>query len=112
MIEIDMGVACGVDEFSGLESAHLRHHHAEKGVGGDVEGDTKKTVGRTLIELKGELPIRYVKLEEGMARRQVHILYIRHIPCADNYASGVGIVFNGFYGLRNLVDESTIIVGP
>ena len=28
MVEIDVRVACGVDKFTRLKTAHLRHHHA------------------------------------------------------------------------------------
>ena len=32
MVEIDMSVACGVYELSGLQAAYLRHHHAQESV--------------------------------------------------------------------------------
>ena len=51
MIEIKMGVASGVDEFSGLEVAHLCHHHGEKCIGRNVERNAQEGVRAALIEL-------------------------------------------------------------
>ena len=51
MVEVDVGVARSVYELPWPESAHLRHHHAEKGVRGYVEGNSKEAVGTTLIQL-------------------------------------------------------------
>ena len=67
VIEIEMGVACGVDKVSTLESANLCHHLEQKGVGGDVEGHSEEGVSATLVELKGEFAIGYIELEEAMA---------------------------------------------
>ena len=51
MVEVDVGIARSVYELPWPESAHLRHHHAEKGVRGYVEGNSKEAVGTTLIQL-------------------------------------------------------------
>ena len=53
MIEIKVSVASGVNEFSGLKIAHLCHHHGEKCVGSNVEGNAQEGVRATLIELEG-----------------------------------------------------------
>jgi hypothetical protein len=47
-----------------------------------------------------------------MARRQVHIVQVAHVPGADDDAAGVGIVLDGFDGFTDLVDESAFIIGP
>ena len=38
-----------VAQQTGLEIAHLRHHHGEQRVGGDVEGHAEEQVGATLV---------------------------------------------------------------
>ena len=37
VVQVEMGVACGVDEVAGFEACHLCHHLQQQGVGGDVE---------------------------------------------------------------------------
>ena len=88
VVEIDVCVACRVDEVARLEAANLGHHHAEQSVGSDVEGDAEEAVGTSLVELQRELasPILPlgrrgdIELEESMARRQVHVLEVGHVP--------------------------------
>ena len=53
MIAVEMGIAEADNKFAGLKVTHLRHHQGEQGVRGDVEGQTKEDIGRTLIELTG-----------------------------------------------------------
>ena len=45
VVEVEVGVAGGVDQFTGSEAAHLCHHQGEQGVGGDVEGNAQESVG-------------------------------------------------------------------
>ena len=58
-----MGVASGVDEFSGLEVAHLCHHHGEKCIGSNVERNAQEGVRAALIELYGEFSLGNIKLK-------------------------------------------------
>src|SRR5258708_18765116 len=51
MVEIQMGVAKGVDEGPGDKAGDLRHHQGQQRVGGDVERHAKEYVGGALIEL-------------------------------------------------------------
>lgn len=67
MGEIEMGVAERMDELSGFEARHLRHHQREQRVRGDVEGHAEKDIGRALIELAGEPPVGNIELEQAMA---------------------------------------------
>ena len=54
MIEIKMRVAEGVDELAGLKPGHLRDHHGQQRVGGDVERHAEEDIGGALIELAGQ----------------------------------------------------------
>lgn len=112
MIEIDMHVAKGMDEFTWLQAAHLCHHHAEQGVGGDIEWDAEKAVGTSLVELQRKATVSHIKLKHGVARREVHPVEVGHIPCAYDYAAGVGVMADSLYGLTDLIDESAVIIGP
>ncbi len=51
MVEIQMGVAKGVDEGPGGKACDLRHHQGQQRVGRDVERHAKEYVGGALIEL-------------------------------------------------------------
>ena len=64
VVQVDMRIACRVDEVARLKSADLRHHHAEQGVRGDVERHAKERVGAPLVELQGELAVCHIELEE------------------------------------------------
>ena len=44
MVQIEMGVACGVDEISGHHVADLCHHLEQQRIGGDVEGYTEEGI--------------------------------------------------------------------
>src|SRR5579859_5892864 len=54
MIAIQVHIAKGVDEFSGLESADLGDHQGQQGIGRDVEGYPEEDIGAALIELATE----------------------------------------------------------
>ena len=51
MVGVEMEVTECVDEFLGFQSADLRHHEREQGVGGDVEGDAEEEIRAALVEL-------------------------------------------------------------
>ena len=42
VVRVEMRVSERVDELAGLQSAHLRHHEGQQGVGGDVERHAEK----------------------------------------------------------------------
>src|SRR6266478_6089043 len=67
MVEIQMGVAKGVNEGSGGETGDVRHHHGQQRVGRDVERYAKKYVGGALIELAREPAVRHVELKQAVA---------------------------------------------
>ena len=53
-----------------------------------------------------------IKLEEAMAGRQMHLLDIGHVPCADNHAARVGVSLQRVYHLLYLVYGAAVVVGP
>ena len=44
VVQIEVGVACGVDKVARLIARHLSHHLEEQGVRGDVEGHPKESI--------------------------------------------------------------------
>src|SRR6478752_1967311 len=44
MIEIEMSIAECVNEVAWLIACHLRHHHCEQRIGGDIEWHTEKNI--------------------------------------------------------------------
>ena len=112
VVEVEVGVACGVDKLTRLEATHLRHHHSEQSVGCDVERNTEEGVGTALVEHTREFAIRHIELKEGVARRQRHLLDIGNIPGRNNYTTRIGIFGNQIHRLLNLVDGLTIGTRP
>ena len=47
MVQVEMGVAEGMDELSRPEPGHLGYHHGEQSVARDVERDTRGTRRRS-----------------------------------------------------------------
>ena len=112
VVAIEVGVAEGVDEFAGREAAHLRHHHGEQGVAGDVEGHAEEDVGAALVELAGEAAFGYVKLEHGVAGGQRHFIDEGGIPGGYDEAAAVGIAFDLPGNVGDLVDMPAVGGGP
>ena len=112
VVEVEVGVASGVDQFTGSEAAHLCHHQGEQGIGGNVEGNAQESVGRALVEETGESAIGDVELEEDVAGWEGHFVDIGHVPGADNHAPAVGSLSNLLHDFFDLVDVSPFAVGP
>lgn len=112
VVEVEMGVARGVDELARLEPRDLGHHLQQQGVGGDVERHTEEGVGRPLVELEREASVGDIKLEEAVARRQRHVFDLSRIPRRDEHSAGVGIALDHFLHLRYLVYRAPTVVGP
>src|SRR5689334_19170892 len=72
VVEVEVRVAQRVHEIARLEARHLRDHHREQRVGGDVEGHAEEDVRAPLVELAGELAVGHVELEERVARGERH----------------------------------------
>ena len=53
VVPVDVRVTRGVHELAGLQAAHLRDHHREERIGGDIERDAQEDVGAALVQLAG-----------------------------------------------------------
>ena len=80
VVEVEVGVASRIDKIAQLEVAHLCHHHRQQGIRSDVERHAKEGVGAALVELATQFAIRHIELEEDVARRQIHVADVRHVP--------------------------------
>ena len=112
MVKIDVCVAQCVYKVASLQACDLRHHHQQQGVRGYVEGYTQKTVGTALVELQAQAAVGHIELEEGVARGEVHVVQVGHVPSTHNDAARSGIVLDGLYRFLYLVDMSALVVGP
>lgn len=112
MVEIQMGIAGGMDEFPRLQLAYLRHHHQQQGVGCDVERDTQERIGGALVELQRQPPVSDVELEEAVARWQCHFFDFCGVPCRDHHPPTVGMVADKVYDLCYLVNGLAVFRGP
>ena len=74
-----------MDEISGFQSGDLRHHLQEQGIGSNVEGHSLKNVRTTLVQLQAQPSVGDIELEESVAGREVHVVQIAYIQCADYY---------------------------
>ncbi|ERF69563.1 hypothetical protein EPUS_01893 [Endocarpon pusillum Z07020] len=91
VIEIDMGVAHGVDKGCGDEVAGVGEHVGEEGVGGDVEGHAETHVAGALVQQAGELafcfcfllPFFRVRGGRLVSRRRQRIHATRRIGIRD-----------------------------
>src|SRR5262249_13543828 len=80
VVEVKVGVAEGMYEFTRFESAYMRDHHGKQRVGGNVEGRAQEDVGGPLIKLAGQLALCHVELKKGVARREGHALNLGNVP--------------------------------
>ena len=69
MVAVQMGIAERMDKLTGFQFAHLRHHHGQQCVAGDVERYAKEDIGATLVKLAGQFAVGNVKLKQRVARR-------------------------------------------
>ena len=118
VVEVDVGIAEGVDEHACPEPRHLGDHLREQGVGSDVERHAEEEVGRALVELARE-PVRAfvfgtgdMELEEAVAGGQRHLVELCGVPRGDDVASGVGVGFDAFDEFGDLVEGRAIGACP
>ena len=107
-----MRVAEGVDELAGLQPRHLRHHHGQQRVGGDVERHAEEDVGGALIELAGQPAPGDIELEQAMARRQRHLVDVGRIPGGDDQAARIRIAPDHVHHVGDLVDGAAVLRRP
>ena len=51
MVLIEVQITKGMNEIAGAQSADLRDHRRQQGVGRNVEGNAEKEIGTPLIQL-------------------------------------------------------------
>src|SRR5579871_3154597 len=112
MIEIEVGVSERLDEFAGGQPGHLRHHHRQQRVGGDVERNAEKDVGRALIELTGEAAVSHVELEKAVAGRKRHPGNVGGIPGSNDQAPGIRITPYLLHDPVDLVERFAVSEWP
>ncbi len=103
-----MRVAQAVHEIARLQARHLRDHHRQQRIGGDVERYAQENVRRALIELTGQSAARDIELEQAMARRQRHLVDIGRIPGRDDQPPRIRIALDHLDDVRNLVDLAAV----
>ena len=112
MVAVKVQVAESVDEIAGFQTTDLRDHQREQRVAGDVERHAQKQIRATLVKLAAQLAIADVELEQRVAWRQRHLSDFARIPRADNEPAAVGIFFDLFDDLFNLVYRAPIRRAP
>ena len=68
------------------------------------ERDAEEDVGAALVQLARQLAVRNIKLEQRVARRQLHLRHVGHVPGRHDHAARVRIVPDLVHDLRDLVD--------
>ena len=87
VVEIEVSVACRIDEIAWLQVAHLCHHHGQQGIRGNVERHTQERVRTSLIQLATQFAVSHIKLEQDVAGGQVHVVDISYIPSRYNQSA-------------------------
>ena len=75
-------------------------------VGRDIVGHAQEDIAAALIELAGQLSLGHVELEQGVARRQRHVLDFGRVPRRDDVPAAVG------FGEDRIDDVGDLIDGP
>ena len=65
-----------------FQSGHLRHHLQEQCVRCDIERHSQENISAALVKLQAEPSVGYIKLEECVAGRQIHVVQITDVPGA------------------------------
>src|SRR5262245_30630537 len=91
MVQVDVAISSGPDEFAYIKIALLGDHMSQQRVGSDVERDAEKYVRGSLVKLAGEFPLGDVKLKKRMARLQTHPIQFADVPGADDQSAGIWI---------------------
>ena len=108
VIEVDVGVADGVDEFANPEVALLGDHVSEEGILADVERCAEEEVVGADVEGAGELVVGDIELEEHVAGGECHASDIRHVPGLHDVPAGVRVVLDAIDHLADLIDVRPI----
>ena len=96
-----------LEEISGYTTEQAKEEMISR-----IESEIKHELAQRLVELEAQFAVGHIELEEGVARRKVHILEVAHVPCRYDDASAIGVVLDSFNHLFYLVDVPTLVVGP
>ena len=80
MVRIQVAIAPGPDEVAHFQPALLRQHVRQQRVTGDVERHPQEDIRRPLVQLQRQFPVRDMRLEQAMARRQRHRVQFPRVP--------------------------------
>jgi hypothetical protein len=105
---VEVQVAESVNKGSRFESADLRDHEGQEGIGGDIERNTQEQIRAALVKLAAEFAILHIELEERMARREGHEMQLGGIPCRNDKSAAVRIFFDILHHAGDLIDNSAI----
>ena len=112
VILVNVSVSNHMDESTGSQTGDMGEHVDERTIGRDVEGDAKKEIAGSLIELAIEK--RFVsnrELGHDVTRRKGHLFEIRDVPCRKKDSSRVWIVPEETNNLCELIDALTRVIG-
>ena len=70
VVVIDMSITQCMHKIAKLISTNFCYHHCEQSIRGNVERNTQKYIGASLVKLARELIVSYIELEQRVARRQ------------------------------------------
>src|SRR4029077_18299358 len=112
MIQVQMAVADGPNEFTGLQVALLSQHVRQQRIGGDIEGYAEEDIGAALVELAGKPALSDIELKQGMARLQSHLLQLADVPGADNDAARVRVTAQHRQRRADLIDLAAVSGSP
>ena len=90
VVQIEMGIAEGVDELARIEIADMGDEMGQERVARDVERNAEENIGAALVELARKPAVGDVELEQTVARRQGHRVELADIPRAYDEAPRVG----------------------
>ena len=112
VVAVEVNVPQRVDEFTRLKPGDLGHHHRQKGVTGDIEGNTEEEVGAALVELARQTIAGHVELKQQVAGRQCHLGHVRDVPSRNDQASRFGVGSNFVFHPRDLINRASVGLGP
>ena len=87
VVQVNMGITEGMNKVTRFQASNLCHHLQQQGIRCDVERYSQEGIGAALVHLQTESSVGYVKLEECMTRRKIHVVQVAHVPCTDYDAS-------------------------
>ncbi|MNI65479.1 hypothetical protein D3C73_1209900 [compost metagenome] len=112
MICINVHIAAGPDKVTHLKARLLGDHMGKQRVAGNIKRQAEEGIHRTHSEHAAQLAVRHIELEDKMARRQLHLLDLPHIPRADDMTAGIRVVLNGVNDRGDLVNNAAVRTLP